>query len=128
MLSTGHLLVFDNGLSRGWSRAVELDPIDKKVVWTYTAPGRTSFFTVSRGSAQRLPNGNTLLAQSDSGRAFEVTPRGATVWEYWNPFRNARGDRATIVRMRRLERSTIRAIVSRLGPGRRTAPAKPSGH
>ncbi len=33
-----------------------------------------SFFYGIRGSNQRLPNENTLITESDSGRAFEVTP------------------------------------------------------
>jgi len=37
------------------------------------------------GNAQRLLNGNTLITES-SGRFFEVTREGATVWEYINPF------------------------------------------
>ena len=38
------------------------------------------------GSAQRLPNGNTLIAESSFGRFFEVTTEGEIVWEYVNPF------------------------------------------
>ena len=34
---------------------------------------------------QRLPNGNTLICEGSFGRLFEVTPDGATVWEYVNP-------------------------------------------
>ena len=35
-------------------------------------PEPTDFFTLTRGSCQRLPNGNTLIANSESGEAFEV--------------------------------------------------------
>ena len=38
------------------------------------------------GNAQRLPHGNTLVCESSFGRFFEVTPAGAIVWEYVNPF------------------------------------------
>jgi hypothetical protein len=37
--------------------------------------------------AARLPNGNTLVSESDSGRAFELTPEKEIVWEYLNPQR-----------------------------------------
>ena len=37
-------------------------------------------------SAQRLPNGNTLICEADLGRVFEVTYDDLeTVWEYINP-------------------------------------------
>lgn len=32
--------------------------------------------------ADRLPNGNTLIADSGNDRVLEVTPRGSVVWEY----------------------------------------------
>lgn len=83
MLDNGNVLIFDNGVSRGWSRAVEVDPISGNIVWQYT--GNKELFTLGRGSAQRLPNGNTLLAISDVGQLIEVTSQGEVVWEYWNP-------------------------------------------
>jgi hypothetical protein len=118
VLPDGRLLVFDNGLSRGWSRVLEVDRARGQVVWSYAAPDRGSFFTVSRGSNQRLPNGNTLIAESDKGRAFEVTPGGEIVWEFLNPFRSAKGERAALGTIRRFERARIDAIVRASGPGR----------
>ena len=45
------------------------------------------------GTSQRLPNGNTLITESENGRAFEVVPGGDIVWEYNNPHRaGARGE------------------------------------
>jgi hypothetical protein len=38
------------------------------------------------GSAQRLPNGNTLITESAFGRVFEVTKEGEIVWDYVNPY------------------------------------------
>ena len=34
-----------------------------------------------------FPNGNTLVTESDAGRAFEVTPSGEIVWEFLSPWR-----------------------------------------
>ena len=31
------------------------------------------------------PDGDTLITDSESGRAFEVTREGAKVWEFWKP-------------------------------------------
>jgi hypothetical protein len=39
------------------------------------------------GAARRLQNGNTLITESDNGRAFEVTEDGSIVWEFVNPER-----------------------------------------
>ena len=36
-------------------------------------------------SAQRLPNGNTLVTDSATGRIIEVTKAGEIIWEYVNP-------------------------------------------
>jgi hypothetical protein len=101
-LENGNILVFDNGLARGWSRVLELDPDSANIVWEYGDPERNRFFTLSKGSSQRLPNGNTLIADSDNGRAFEVTPQGETVWEFVTPHTVEDGRRAAIVRIRRV--------------------------
>lgn len=79
VLKNGNILLFDNGLSRGWSRVIELDPLTRQIVWQYNAPDPPDLFTESRGANQRLPNGNTLITESDSGRAFEVTREGEIV-------------------------------------------------
>ena len=41
------------------------------------------FYSPLVSSAQRLPNGNTLITE---GRFFEVTPENEVVWEYINPY------------------------------------------
>lgn len=90
LLPTGTLLLFDNGLGRGESRVLELRPLTGRVVWSYEAVRGEHFFSRCCGSSQRLPNGNTLITETDSGRAFEVTPSGETVWEFRSPYRAGR--------------------------------------
>jgi hypothetical protein len=99
VLKNGHILLFDNGLGRGWSRAIEVDPLIGEIVWEYRSDPPHRFYTASKGSVQRLPNGNTLLAESDQGRAIEVTPDGEVVWKFTCPYRLDDGKRAAIVRM-----------------------------
>jgi len=99
LLGNDHLLLFDNGRNRRYSRVLELDPRRRRVVWEYRVEG---FHTPSRGSCQRLPNGNTLICESDAGRAFEVTPEGEVVWEYLAPLDERKPERSTMYRMRRL--------------------------
>lgn len=36
-------------------------------------------------SADRLPNGNTLITETVRGRVIEVTPEREIVWEFLNP-------------------------------------------
>lgn len=111
VLESGNILVFDNGLHRGWSRVIELNPINQKIVWQYKADPPESFHTRSKGSAQRLPNGNTLMADSDNGRAFEVTPEGEIVWEFLCPHDVSPDRRAAIVRIRRFSHEYIESII-----------------
>ena len=66
---TSRILLFDNGQSA--SQIIELDPLTSTVVWRY-AP-LEGFYSEMRGSVQRLPNGNTLVTESDPGVVFEVT-------------------------------------------------------
>src|SRR4029453_8857764 len=92
----GNLLVFDNGGSSGYgfaspiapegrgsfaratSRVLEINPVTLELVWSYAKAG---FFSTNISSAQRLPNGNTLIDAGAPGRMFEVTKDGAIVWE-----------------------------------------------
>lgn len=99
LLPNGHILLFDNGQSA--SQIIELDPLTNAVVWRY-APLK-GFYSESAGSVQRLPNGNTLITESDPGVVFEVTPDGDTVWRYVNPLTTADGLRQTIWRMTRFD-------------------------
>ncbi|MDO9694532.1 MAG: arylsulfotransferase family protein [Candidatus Latescibacteria bacterium] len=87
LLPTGRLLLFDNLGRGGRSQVLEVDPLTQQIVWSYAdGPGRR-LFSATCGSAQRLPGGNTLIVESDNGRALEVTPDGAVVWEYRNEHR-----------------------------------------
>jgi hypothetical protein len=113
LLDNGHLLIFDNGLGRGWSRIVELDPRTEEIVWEYKAKQPSSFYTGSRGSNQRLANGNTLIAESDAARALEVTPGAKSVWAWVNPERDDEGRLVTIVRMKRFPASFFEPFLSR---------------
>jgi len=45
---------------------------------------------LTRGQVQRLPNDDTLVVETNPGRAFEVSRSGETVWEYVNPHRTGR--------------------------------------
>jgi hypothetical protein len=82
-LPNGHLLIFDNYGDPQGSRVLEYDPRTQALPWLYPGRGGCSFFTRARGLAQRLPNGNTLIANSEDGRLFEVTYGGDVVWTFF---------------------------------------------
>jgi hypothetical protein len=105
ILDNGHILVFDNGVDRGWSRVVEVDPLRREIVWEYR--GDEKLFTRGRGSSQRLPNGNTLISISDAGQLLEVTRDGEVVWEFLNPARTPEGKRWHFARVKRYETEQI---------------------
>jgi hypothetical protein len=97
----GHALVFNNGLGRPGDDYSSVDeialPVDaagryarrqgsaygpEKPIWTYTGAEKTGFFARLLSSAQRLPNGNTLICHGEIGAMFEVTPNHQIVWEH----------------------------------------------
>lgn len=59
--------------------------ISNQVVWMYYAKSNIGFFSSTGSSAQRLPNGNTLVCAMAQGHLFEVASNGTVAWEYINP-------------------------------------------
>ena len=110
----GNILVFDNGgwggygapntvspkgnkvLRRDCSRVLEFDPITLEIKWQFTAEelhyrmpmDGNVFYSPLVSSAQRLPNGNTLITEGGSSRLLEVTEEHEIVWEYVSPYLN----------------------------------------
>lgn len=112
LLDDGNILVFDNGLGRGYSRVIEIDPLSGEIVWEYSSMNPEDFYTISKGSSQRLPNGNTLIANSDRGKAFEVDLEGEIVWALKCPHTDGEGRRAAIVRCYRYSPEFVDSIVA----------------
>ena len=102
----GNILLFNNGdeldgLRRDHSEVLELDyPLrDAKFgawpagephppsapTWRYVADPPDDFLSYRVSNAQRLENGNTLIASGLQGTLFEVTPEGREVWRYVSP-------------------------------------------
>jgi hypothetical protein len=104
ILESGSMMLFDNESGGGFSEVIELDPFTQREIWSVGGDSTRPFFSGACGAAQRLPNGNTLVTESDNGRAFEVTPEGALVWEFENPHRAGTDLEliATIYEMKRL--------------------------
>jgi len=95
----GNILVFNNGANRPGTHYSTIDeiipPVDDNGEY-YLAPGsaygptaqtwiyspQPSFYASHLSGAQRLSSGNTLICNGETGKIFEVTPEGATVWQY----------------------------------------------
>jgi len=104
VLDNGNILLFDNKGHLGRSKVIEFDPATRRTAWSYEGTAENGFYSETCGTAQRLPNGNTLVTQSDSGRAFEVTPENEIVWEFVSPHRAGESDEliATLFELQRL--------------------------
>jgi hypothetical protein len=113
ILANGHVLVLDNGLGRGWSRVVEVDPRQGVITWQYRAPVPERFHTEGRGTVQALPSGNVLVGNSNSGEAFEIGRDGAIVWRFLNPLRDVKGARG-VIRVERYEPAFVEPLLARL--------------
>ncbi|MDD5339153.1 MAG: aryl-sulfate sulfotransferase [Dehalococcoidales bacterium] len=119
----GNLLLFDNGGAAGYgapnptspdgidnakrdtSRVIELDPKTLEIKWQYPppmVPGGGRLYSAFISSAQRLPNGNTMITEGSIGRIIEVTPKLEIVWEYISPFLHRRMKSNMIYRAYRL--------------------------
>jgi hypothetical protein len=102
----GHMTVFNNGVGRpvyySYATVDEFIPAcdstgryprpepgtpfgPSGLCWTYAGTWPKCFYTDYMGSAHRLPNGNTLVCEADSGLFFEVTRDSQVVWRYVNP-------------------------------------------
>ena len=108
----GNILVYDNGgwagygapnpgspmgiknALRDYSRVLEFNPVTLEIVWQHTPKeagllhptDSNRYYSPFISSAQRLPNGNTLITEGSGGRIIEVTPEHELVWEYITPY------------------------------------------
>jgi hypothetical protein len=98
-----NLMIFNNGNRAGglndYSGAVEIvPPMDghgnyirqpgqpfgpATPIWVYEGP--PEFYSANKGGCYRLPNGNTLICDSNNLSLFEVTREGTKVWAYAAP-------------------------------------------
>ena len=121
-LENGNVLILDNGCHRrrgpSFSRVVEVNPANNEVVWTYQATPIVAFYSFMGSGAERLENGNTFITEATTGRMFEVTAEGETVWEYVSGFMatGAFGASPVVHRARRLAPDDPRLAVRNLNP------------
>ena len=96
-----NLTVFNNGEGRGWSSVDQIVPpfLEDSLApapakdawgptalsWTYAARNKRSLYSGHIAGANRLANGNTLIAAGEQGRIIEVNKEGKVVWEHQVP-------------------------------------------
>ena len=113
MLESGNILFFENGDEyRNFSRIIELNPITSEIEWEYTENPKEKFYSIVRGYAQRLKNGNTLIVESARGRVFEVTKNKKIVWEWYNPSLNDLNKRAVVPIAIRYPKNFLKYLVN----------------
>ena len=113
---SGSLLLFDNRGVKGRSRIWEWDPFEDALIWRYEGGERNRFYSECCGTVQRLPNGNTLVTETDAGRAFELDSTEQVVWDYRNPER-ALDDETLVARIFEVRRLPLDFGEGWLGKG-----------
>ena len=86
LMPDGAIILFNNFLSAKRSSVLTLDPRTRRVMRQYTGPSAAPLYSRRSGRVQVLENGNTLVVETDSGRALEITDDGRVVWEYRSPY------------------------------------------
>jgi len=69
---------------------LEFDVTTDEIVWEYYGDDADPLASPEAGSCQRLANGNTLITDSERGRAIEIAPDGARAWVFVSPHRAGR--------------------------------------
>jgi outer membrane protein assembly factor BamB len=83
MLPDEHILLYDNGtghdpnVSRPVEYALDTESKTATMVWDYMSPDK--IYTTYMGSAQRLPDGNTLIGYSTAATIVLVSPDGTVL-------------------------------------------------
>ena len=101
LTDAGKLMIFNNGNTRGYSSVDIINPPTSSpgiylyddtngygpavAEWIYTTPTPSDLFSSILSSGQRLPNGNTLICDGNSGYFLEIDQNNTIVWEYVNP-------------------------------------------
>jgi hypothetical protein len=90
----GDIILFNNFLTAKRSSVLTLDPRTRRVIREYTGPKSEPLNSRRSGRVQLLPNGNTLVVETDGGRTLELAGDGEVVWEFRSPYLvRERGDK-----------------------------------
>ena len=83
LLSNGHVLICDENNNRAFE-VVRTPPLGGKIVWQYGSGNPNINEPVSGVAfASRLPNGHTLITDSNHSRIVEIDQSKHVVWQYF---------------------------------------------
>jgi len=99
----GDIVLFNNFLTAERSSVLTLNPRTRRVIREYTGPKSQPLHSRRSGRVQVLENGNTLVVETEGGRALEITSDGEVVWQFRSPFR-ARKSQDKVASLYSLER------------------------
>ena len=101
LVDQGKILIFNNNTPSTFSSVDIIDPPTTSpgvysydsvngygpttAEWQYAATEATNFSSPILSSGQRLPNGNTLICDGNSGHFYEIDTNNTLVWDYVNP-------------------------------------------
>lgn len=113
-LKGGHFLITDTDNHR----VIEVNQ-DEEIVWQYGNPDKklgSGYGSLSNQlnaptQAFRLPNGNTLIADSENRRVLEVNPDGHTVWMFDTGIEKASGGAFSFVPIRLIRMGNGNTVV-----------------
>lgn len=66
-------------------RIIEVNPKNSQIIWQFGETGKALDKQLGLNrprSAQRLPNGHTLIVDQGNSRVFELSPQGTISWSY----------------------------------------------
>jgi hypothetical protein len=101
----GNMLIFNNGVLRPGGNFSSADEIilplnangtydlapnesyaPATATWVGTHPDPMTFYSGTTSGCQRLPNGNTLMVEGETGRFIEIDSASSLVWSWQSPF------------------------------------------
>lgn len=111
LIDAGKLLIFNNGNGRtpAFSEVIILNPpvsapgvyeyipntsygpLAPEYSYTDQSSTPSEFYSPIASNAQRLPNGNMLICEGNTGEIFEIDSNDNEVWRYVNPVNNIDG-------------------------------------
>jgi len=111
----GAIILFNNFSTANRSSVLTLHPRTRRVIGEYTGPKSDPLYSRRSGRVQVLPNGNTLVVETDGGRAIELAGDGEVVWEFRSPYRVGEGAEkvAHLYSLKRVEENQVSWLISK---------------
>jgi hypothetical protein len=107
----GNIILFNNFRTAKASTVLTLDPRTRAVVSEYAGPEAEPLHSARSGRVNVLANGNTLIVETNGGRALELSAEDRQlVWAFRSPYRTGKdgGLVANLYSLNRVDASQTR--------------------